>query len=145
MPHTGSGGGSADGSGWPRLSTSTVVLWIIVLRSALAARSTSGLTLPGGATYRKQVEKSIADAARLRAQHLLAHFRRRIFSSYRPSSIAALKGRQRQAEPPVSKRTFQPNNRRRAKTHGFRLTMRTRAGRAILAGRRSKGRRVLSA
>ena len=31
------------------------------------------------------------------------------------------------------KRTFQPNNRRRAKTHGFRLRMRTRAGRAIIA------------
>jgi large subunit ribosomal protein L34 len=48
-------------------------------------------------------------------------------------------------EPPVSKRTFQPNNRRRAKTHGFRLRMRTRAGRAILATRRSKGRARLSA
>jgi large subunit ribosomal protein L34 len=45
----------------------------------------------------------------------------------------------------VSKRTFQPNNRRRAKTHGFRLRMRTRAGRAILAARRAKGRRELSA
>jgi large subunit ribosomal protein L34 len=45
----------------------------------------------------------------------------------------------------VSKRTFQPNNRRRAKTHGFRLRMRTRAGRAILARRRSKGRAELSA
>jgi large subunit ribosomal protein L34 len=45
----------------------------------------------------------------------------------------------------VSKRTFQPNNRRRAKTHGFRLRMRTRAGRAILAARRRKGRTELSA
>ena len=45
----------------------------------------------------------------------------------------------------VSKRTFQPNNRRRAKTHGFRLRMRTRAGRAILSARRRKGRDRLSA
>jgi large subunit ribosomal protein L34 len=45
----------------------------------------------------------------------------------------------------VSKRTYQPNNRRRAKTHGFRLRMRTRAGRAILASRRTKGRDKLSA
>ena len=47
--------------------------------------------------------------------------------------------------PRVSKRTFQPNNRRRAKTHGFRLRMRTRAGRAILSARRTKGRTKLSA
>jgi large subunit ribosomal protein L34 len=44
----------------------------------------------------------------------------------------------------VSKRTFQPNNRRRAKTHGFRLRMRTRAGRAVLAARRRKGRARVS-
>ncbi|WP_189115723.1 MULTISPECIES: 50S ribosomal protein L34 [Pilimelia] len=45
----------------------------------------------------------------------------------------------------MSKRTYQPNNRRRAKTHGFRLRMRTRAGRSIISTRRSKGRARLSA
>ncbi|NUR10113.1 MAG: 50S ribosomal protein L34 [Nocardioidaceae bacterium] len=44
----------------------------------------------------------------------------------------------------MSKRTFQPNNRRRHKTHGFRLRMRTRAGRAILSSRRRKGRNRLA-
>ncbi|MFB9377205.1 50S ribosomal protein L34 [Kineococcus gynurae] len=45
----------------------------------------------------------------------------------------------------MSKRTFQPNNRRRSKVHGFRLRMRTRAGRAILSARRAKGRDKISA
>jgi len=44
----------------------------------------------------------------------------------------------------VSKRTYQPNNRRRHKVHGFRLRMRTRAGRSILSARRRKGRTGLS-
>lgn len=43
------------------------------------------------------------------------------------------------------KRTFQPNNRRRSKVHGFRLRMRTRAGRGIVAARRRKGRSSLTA
>lgn len=48
-------------------------------------------------------------------------------------------------ETTVSKRTFQPNTRRRAKVHGFRLRMRTRAGRSILSARRAKGRSKISA
>jgi large subunit ribosomal protein L34 len=43
------------------------------------------------------------------------------------------------------KRTFQPNTRKRAKNHGFRHRMSTRAGRAILSARRRKGRARLSA
>jgi large subunit ribosomal protein L34 len=43
------------------------------------------------------------------------------------------------------KRTYQPNNRRRAKRHGFRHRMATRGGRAVLRSRRLKGRRKLSA
>ncbi len=43
------------------------------------------------------------------------------------------------------KRTFQPNNRRRNRKHGFRARMRTRGGRAIVRNRRRKGRKNLSA
>ena len=45
----------------------------------------------------------------------------------------------------MTKRTFQPNTRRRAKKHGYRARMATLAGRAILSARRGKGREKLSA
>jgi large subunit ribosomal protein L34 len=98
------------------------------------------------------VASGAAAAVALAGRCAAPHVRGRCTGRHLGVAIAAGAGPHRVRTPfvetcpePVVKRTYQPNTRRRARKHGFRARMRTRAGRAILKARRDKGRTRLSA
>ena len=94
---------------------------------------------------------NVGNAFTGRNEKLQASVPVKIWSDRVQSIIAALSEKIRQESllpfeefRSMPKRTFQPNRRRRSKTHGFLSRMKTKAGATVLSRRRAKGRHKIA-
>lgn len=101
-------------------------------------------TRPGGSDPAVGPDRTPSVAWRVGPARRRAHRQANIHRERRPPGAATAAPAVAVEEEPV-KRTYQPKKQRRARRHGFRHRMATRAGRAVVRNRRQKGRAKLSA